>query len=139
MIVVDASAVLAILFGEAAADALASRLAADPDRVISVASYVEAGTVLAGRRRGDRLHAIGDLDAFLQEAGIELAPIDARQARIALSARIIYGRGMGHGGLINFGDSFSYALANAKDAPLLFTGADFSTTDAIPALAPSRR
>jgi ribonuclease VapC len=65
MIVVDSSAVVAILFGEASAAALLARLAADPDRVMSVASYLETGTVLAGRRRSDRLRAIDDLDAFL--------------------------------------------------------------------------
>jgi ribonuclease VapC len=138
MIVVDASAVIAILFNEPPSEALAARLAADPDRVISVASYVEAGTVLAGRRREDRQQAINDLDDFLQEAGIELAPIDARQARAALRARIVHGRGMGHRGSLNFGDSFSYALAMELKAPLLFIGDDFSTTDITLAL-PRRR
>jgi ribonuclease VapC len=136
MIVVDASAVIAMLFGEPESGALLARLAADPGRVISVASYIEAGTVLAGRRRSDRLRAIDDLDTFLSAAGIELAPTDAVQARLALRARIRYGRGMGHGGLLNFGDTFSYALAKANDAPLLFVGNDFAGTDIEPALAP---
>lgn len=133
MIVVDSSAIVAILFGESRAEQLASRLAADPDRVMSAVSsavsYVEVGTVLAGRRRADRLQAIADLDAFLSEAGIEIAQVDAAQARIALNARVIHGRGMGHGGLLNFGDAFSYALAKSLDAPLLFVGDDFATTD----------
>ena len=134
MIVVDASAVIAMLFGEPSSGALAARLAAEADRVISVASYIESGTVLAGRRRSDRLQAIGDLDAFLATAGIELAPTDATQARLALRARISYGRGMGHGGALNFGDTFSYALAKALDAPLLFVGNDFAGTDVKSAL-----
>jgi len=134
MIVVDASAVIAMLFGEPSSGALAAWLAAEADRVISVASYIESGTVLAGRRRSDRLQAIGDLDAFLTTAGIELAPTDARQARLALRARIRYGRGMGHGGALNFGDTFSYALAKALDAPLLFVGNDFAGTDVKSAL-----
>jgi ribonuclease VapC len=134
MIVVDASAVIAMLFGEPLSGALAARLAADADRVISVTSYVEAGTVLAGRRRSDRLQAIDDLDAFLAAAGIEIAPTDAAQARLALRARIGFGRGMGHGGALNFGDTFSYALAKALDAPLLFVGNDFAGTDLRPAL-----
>ena len=134
MIVVDASAVIAMLFGEPSSGALAARLAAEADRVISVASYIETGTVLAGRRRSDRLQAIGDLDAFLATAGIELAPTDATQARLALRARIEYGRGMGHGGALNFGDTFSYALAKALDAPLLFVGNDFAGTDVKSAL-----
>ncbi len=134
MIVVDASAVIAILFGEPQSGALAARLAADLDRVISVASYIEAGTVLAGRRRSDRLRAMDDLDTFLSTAGIEIAPANARHARLALRARITYGRGMGHGGLLNFGDTFSYALAKVRDAPLLFVGNDFVGTDIEPAL-----
>jgi len=134
MIVVDSSAVVAILFGELSAPALLSRLAADPDRVMSVASYLETGAVLAGRRKSERLKAIDDLDVFLAEAGITLAPVDVAQARRALWARIRFGRGMGHGGVLNFGDAFSYALARENDAPLLFVGDDFGTTDVIIAL-----
>ena len=136
MIVVDASAVIAMLFGEPSSGALAARLAAEADRVISVASYIESGTVLAGRRRSDRLQAIGDLDAFLATAGIELAPSDATQARLGLRARISHARGMGHGGALNFGDTFSYALAKALDAPLLFVGNDFAGTNVESALTP---
>jgi ribonuclease VapC len=138
MIVIDSSAVVAILFGEPSAAALLSRLAADPDRMMSVASYLETGTVLAGRRRSDRLRAIDDLDAFLDEAGIALAPVDGMQARLALQARIRFGRGMGHGGVLNFGDAFSYALARTLEAPLLFIGDDFGTTDVTVALAPDQ-
>ena len=87
MIVVDSSAVVAILFGEPSAPKLLARLAADRDRVMSVANYVETGTVLAGRRTRDRASAIDDLDLFLDEAGITLTPIDAAQARLALAAR----------------------------------------------------
>lgn len=110
MIVVDSSAVVAILFGESSAEALSVCLATDPDRVMSVASYLETGTVLEGRRRTDKDRAI--------------------------SARIRFGRGMGHGGLLNFGDAFSYALAVSHDAPLLFVGDDFGTTDVRIALNP---
>jgi ribonuclease VapC len=134
VIVVDSSAVIAILFGEAEAAAVAQRLASDSERVISTASYLEVGTVLAGRRRSDRLKAIDDLERFLSEADIDLVPVDRPQARLALRARILYGRGMGHGGVLNFGDAFSYALAKTLDAPLLFIGEDFATTDVIPAL-----
>jgi ribonuclease VapC len=136
VIVVDSSAVVAILFGEPAAEALLARLAMDPDRVMSVASYLEAGTVLAGRRHLDRLRAIDDLDRFLDEAAIALIPVDVAQARLALRARIQFGRGMGHGGVLNFGDAFSYALAQAHQAPLLFIGDDFGTTDVTVALGP---
>ena len=113
-------------------------MAAYPVRLMSVANYVETGTVLAGRRRADRAEAISDLDAFLDEAGIELAPIDAAQARIALAARIRFGRGMGHGGVINFGDAFAYALAKVRAAPLLYIGDDSATTDIAAALEVSQ-
>ena len=59
---------VAILFGEPQAEALLARLAMDPDRVMSVVSYLETGTVLASRRQLDRLRAIDDLDRFLDEA-----------------------------------------------------------------------
>ena len=136
MIVVDSSAVVAILFGEPTAAALLDRLLADPQRIMSVASYVETGTVLAGRQRRDRMRAIEDLDSFLDTTGIVLAPVDDYQARLAVRARIRFGRGMGNGGVLNFGDTFSYALARAHTAPLLFIGDDFGTTDVIPAIKP---
>ncbi len=134
MIVVDSSAVVAIMLGEPDAPALLARLAEDPDRMMSVAGYVETGTVLAGRRAKNRFRAVDDLDAFLDEAGIVLAPLDPAQARTALRARIRYGRGMGHGGVLNFGDAFAYALAMTRSAPLLFIGEDFGTTDVAVAL-----
>jgi ribonuclease VapC len=134
MIVLDTSAVIALLSGEPPARALADRLASETERVMSVASYLEAGTVLAGRRT-DKLSAMNFLDAYLADTGIELLPVDAAQIRIALEARIRYGRGMGHGGALNFGDSFSYALAKSLDAPLLYIGQDFAATDVKSALA----
>jgi ribonuclease VapC len=129
MIVIDSSAVIAILAREPPANALIARLAAESERVMSVASYVETGTVMAGRRASDPLGAIDFLDAFLSDAGIELRPVDETTARLALQGRIRYGRGMGHGGVLNFGDAFSYALAKSLDAPLLYVGRDFATTD----------
>ncbi|MBI1285910.1 MAG: PIN domain-containing protein [Thiobacillus sp.] len=129
MIVVDSSAIIAILFDEPSADTLAARLSLDPDRVLSAVSYLEVGAVLAGRVNDNRHQVISDLDAFLVEARITIAQVDAEQARIALNARITYGRGMGHGGVLNLGDAFSYALAKSLDAPLLYIGNDFGTTD----------
>lgn len=135
MIVVDSSAAIAILFAEPSSRVLAARLAAESERVMSVASYLETGTVLAGRRKTDRLRAIDDLESFLAEAGIDLVAVDPAQARIALRARILYGRGMGQGGALNSGDAFSYALAKSRDAELLFIGNDFRATDMKPTLA----
>jgi ribonuclease VapC len=137
LVVVDSSAVVAILFGEPSAEELLDRLLADSLRVMSVASYVETGTVLAGRLRTNRMQAIEDLDSFLDTVGIILAPVDEDQARRALRARVRFGRGMGTGGVLNFGDAFSYALAQARQAPLLFIGDDFGTTDIVSAVKPT--
>ena len=106
---------------------------------MSVANYVETGTVLAGRRRADPAKAIVDLDAFLAEADIALVPIDEAQARLALEARIRFGRGMGYGGALNFGDTFAYALAKVNAAPLLYVGEDFRKTDIVSARRAARR
>ncbi len=98
MIVVDSSAVAAILFGEAAAVPLLTRLGAARERVISVVNYVEVGTVLAGRRLTQRERALAELDLFLDEAGIGLAPVDAAQARAAMRRGCGSGRGWGMAG-----------------------------------------
>jgi ribonuclease VapC len=134
VIVIDSSAVIAMLFREPTASRIAKRLAADPQRTMSAASYVEVGTVLAGRRKTRPEKATDDLNAFLEEARIDLAPVDAAQARLALDARIRYGRGFGKRGGLNFGDCFAYALAKTLKAPLLFVGSDFAHTDVESAL-----
>lgn len=130
MIVIDSSAVVAILLGESGSRALVRRLqqSAPDERLMSTANFVETGTVLAGRETeagaGEAL-----LERFIAEASIDLAPVDADQARIALSARIRFGKGFGAKAGLNYGDCFAYALARVKDAPLLFTGQDFRGTD----------
>jgi ribonuclease VapC len=128
LIVVDSSAVVAIMFGEPEADRLIQKLAQEPllERQISVANYVETGTVLAGRHRAPG-QAIADLEVVLSEASVTLAPIDEEVARIAMQARIRYGKGFG--GALNFGDCFAYALARKLNAPLLYVGNDFASTD----------
>src|SRR5579872_5089295 len=117
MIVVDSSAIMAVLEAEPLAEAVSARLLLDQERVISAATYLEVGAVIAGRRRSNRTTAMNILDAFLASAEIEVVAFDGAQARIALDARIRYGRGMGHGGVLNLGDTFSYALARSLDAP----------------------
>jgi ribonuclease VapC len=135
MIILDSSAVIALLRNEPTAGGLEARLATDRERAMSVASYLEVGTVLAGRLKTP-LTAVDELEAFLADAGIELRPVDEAQARLALQARIRFGRGMGHGGTLNYGDTFAYALAKSLDAPLLFVGDDFTKTDVKVALDP---
>lgn len=136
MLVIDTSAFVAIMLGEPGALALRQRIAAEPqgERVMSAASYLEAGTVIAGRRVGEPLDAIPDVRALLALADIRLAPVDEAQAHIALEARIRFGKGFGAGARLNFGDCFSYALARTLDAPLLFVGDDFVATDVKSAL-----
>ena len=137
MSAVDSSAIVAILFGEARSDLLLDCLAASApgERYLSVVSYVETGTVLAGRARGDdRMQAVADLDEFLEAAGITVHAVDEVQMRLAMQARIEHGRGFGAPAGLNFGDCFSYALAKALEAPLLYIGDDFSETDLTPAL-----
>jgi ribonuclease VapC len=104
---------------------------------MSAANVVETGTVLVGRRLHDPAAALADLDRLLEVARIDIAPVDAAQARIALAARVRFGRGMGHGGLLNYGDTFAYALARSLDASLLYVGNDFRSTDIRPAIGPA--
>lgn len=134
MIVIDSSAIIAILKQEPEADALSEAMAAARSRVISAVNYVELGTVLAGRRADDRERVAEDLDLLLADAAVEIEGVTPDLARAALRARIKYGKGFGSKKGLNFGDSFAYALARSHDAPLLFVGDDFTRTDIEPAL-----
>ncbi len=140
MIIVDTSAVIAISQKEETASDRVARLGEERvgDRRMSAASFLEAGTVMAGRTRIP-LRAIRELDGLLEDMGVELADVDAEQARIALEARIRYGRGFGTQAKLNFGDCFSYALAKILNAPLLYVGDDFDKTDVKSALPRKRR
>lgn len=118
MMVVDASAIIAILFEEAEAPDCMAALQSEASRLLSAVNYVETGTVMAGRiRDGDRREAIADLDAFLSDFRITIAPADENLARAAMRARLDYGRGFGTRGGLNFGDCFAYALAKRHSAP----------------------
>ena len=140
MIVIDTSALVAILRDEPEAGRLTARIGDEQfgERWVSVASYVETGAVLAGRDKTQPQSAIRLLDDLLADMGIELAILDVQQARFALNARIEFGRGFGARAKLNFGDCFSYALAKAKSAPLLYIGNDFDKTDIVSALKASR-
>lgn len=136
MMVVDSSAIIAILFDEQEGLECMTALQKDASRLISAVNYVETGTVMAGRiRSGNRREAIADLDAFLTDFRIEIAPVDDRMARAAMKARIDYGQGFGTRGGLNFGDCFAYALAKQQSASLLYVGNDFALTDVQSALA----
>ena len=123
--IVDTSAVMTILFSESGAERYDQAIAEAPRCRMSVVSFLEAAIVLESRSGA----AVGhDLDAFLEEAGIELAAVTPEHAQAARRAWRRFGKGNHPAGL-NFGDCFSYALAAVTDEPLLFKGRDFSLTD----------
>jgi ribonuclease VapC len=134
LIVIDSSAIVAILHREATAEKLEERLRNEDSALLSVANYVETGQVLALRDDRAPEVTLSRFHAFLEGSGIVLAPIDELQARIALDARIKYGRGFGHPAKLNYSDCFAYALAKTRNLPLLFVGDDFTHTDIVPAL-----
>ena len=123
--IVDTSAVLAILFHEPDAAHFARAIALASSRRMSVAALLETTIVLESRSGA----AAGyELDAFLQEAKIELEPVTPEHAQAARRAWRRFGKGNHPAGL-NFGDCFVYALAEATREPLLFKGRDFELTD----------
>ncbi|MCP9888020.1 type II toxin-antitoxin system VapC family toxin [Cyanobium sp. ATX 6A2] len=130
--VIDSSAVLAILQNEPERRAFNEAIAAAETRLLSAASLVELSIVLEARFGPD---GQGDLDLFLSTAQIEIVALDRDQAELARSAFSRYGKGRHRAGL-NFGDCFSYALAQWAGAPLLFKGDDFIHTDLEPAWTP---
>jgi ribonuclease VapC len=128
--VVDTSALIAILLLEPEAERFTKAIAAARSRLISAANLLEAGIVIEGRLGpggGD------DLDEFVADVALEIVPVTADQVRVARRAYRSYGRG-NHPAALNFGDCFAYALARTTGQPLLFKGADFARTDITPAL-----
>lgn len=123
--VIDTSAIIAILQREPAAERLLAVIEADQRRLVSAATVVEASLVVLGRF-GDA----GDpqLDRLLRALGVEVVPVGEEQALLARDAGLRFGRGR-HAAALNFGDCFAYALAVAMAEPLLFVGNHFSQTD----------
>lgn len=123
--VIDTSAVAAILFNESEAASLEQRIADDQVRLMSAGTLLET-TIIVEARLGD---AGGrELDLWLQRAEIEVVAVDAEQADLARRGWRQFGRGR-HAAGLNYGDCFSYALAVARDEKLLFKGGDFAKTD----------
>jgi len=122
---------MAVIYGEPEAAVFTAALAAETDCVLSTATGVECGvgilrrTGQAGRRRFEDL---------LHVAAVRYVPVEQIHVTLALDAYTRYGKGMGHPAQLNFGDCFSYALAKALNAPLLYKGDDFSKTDVRSAL-----
>jgi len=124
--IVDTSALVAIIRGEPDRRAYQALIAQAREARISAASYVELGVVVDGPR--DPVQS-SSLDALLASARIRIEPFTASQARIARSAYERFGRGSGHPARLNMGDCFAYALARELGEPLLFKGRDFALTD----------
>jgi len=129
--IIDASAIIAILRDEPEAPSCAVAIASASSRRISAVNYVEAATVIDGSRDPVASRRFDDL---FRAAKLTIEPVTETQARIAREAYRDFGRGSGHPAALNFGDCFAYALAKETGEPILFKGDDFSRTDLTPAL-----
>jgi ribonuclease VapC len=126
--VIDTSAVLAILHDEPERRSFNEAIEAGDSRLLSVASFVELSIVIEARFGAE---GVRHLDRFLERADVTVVPVDLEHGRLARQAFTRFGKGRHEAGL-NFGDCFSYALAQAFGEPLLFKGEDFSRTDVAP-------
>lgn len=134
--IIDTSALVALILHEPEAPALLAAMAAAPSRRLSAANYVELAALVDGRR--DPVLS-GILDRTLASTGVVIEPFTAAQARIARDAYQRFGRGSGHPARLNMGDCFAYALARDLGEPLLFKGGDFALTDIEILVEPVRR
>lgn len=123
--VVDTSAVVAILFGEPEAERFAALIEQDRVRLMSAVSAFEASIVIASELGGAGL---SELDLLLLRIGMVVEPLGVDQLSWARAAYLQFGKGRHPAGL-NFGDCFAYALSRVRNQPLLFKGDDFARTD----------
>ena len=123
--IVDSSALVAILRNEPERERFVEAIAAAPSRSMAAPNFLEASMVLAGRQEDAILER---LDAFMREASIRILPFTAEHAAAARHAFLRYGKGRHKAGL-NFGDCIAYAAAKLEAEPLLFKGEDFRLTD----------
>jgi ribonuclease VapC len=129
VIVTDTSALFAIVMREPELNTFVDIFDAEGPALCSTVTYVETIMTLSGRTR--RL-ARGRVDELLQALSIELVTVDPAIAQVAVDAFERFGKGR-HRAQLNFGDCFSYALAKARNLPLLYKGDDFIHTDIVPA------
>lgn len=132
--VIDTSALLAVLLGEEDGEAFAERIASAADPRISAGTLVEASIVMHARIGED---GVRDLDDLLAAAGVRCVAVDRVQARTAREGFTRYGRGQAPAGL-NLGDCFAYALAKVTGSLLLFKGRDLAQTDVSAAMPAGR-
>ena len=131
--VIDSSAIVAILMDEAEADIFSRVLAGETKLAISAVTFHETSIVMAGKKGSP--NAARFVDEFVRDLEIEIAAATIEDALAAREAYFRFGRGYHRAGL-NLADCFSYALAKSRGAPLLFKGDDFSQTDVAPAWLP---
>jgi ribonuclease VapC len=131
MIVVDTSALMAILNKEAAALDCRRALRRESAIAISAGTYTEAMIVAAGRGMA------GPMDELLRRTISDVITLTPERARLAAQAYTVWGKG-NHSAALNFGDCFAYAVARELNCPLLFVGNDFSKTDIVSALPPQQ-
>lgn len=124
--ILDSSAIIAILRDEPERPEFNLLIDAAPRVGVSAATMLEAA-IVAGADRAALL------DDFIREGAVEVLPFDADQARVACEAHRRFGRGSGSSARLNLGDCFAYALAKVAEQPLLFKGDDFTHTDVTPA------
>ena len=123
--VIDTSALLAILQDEPERRSFNEAIEAAESRILSVANHVEVSIVIESRYGAAGLR---ELDRFIDRADIELVGVDVEQGKVARDAFSRFGKGR-HAAGLNFGDCFAYALAGVLAQPLLYKGGDFSKTD----------
>ena len=123
--VIDTSALLAILQDEPERRRFNEAIEAADSRILSTATFVEVSIVIESRYGAEGLR---DLDLFIDRAGIELVALDVEQAKVARQAFIRFGKGR-HAAGLNYGDCLAYALARVLSQPLLYKGDDFARTD----------
>jgi ribonuclease VapC len=128
-VIVDSSALVAVVFQEPGYERLLEKLAASTSTAIGTPTLVEVGVVLRARLGLDPRHLVAGL---VQELHIEEVPFGARHWQEAIGAFHRFGRGQ-HTAKLNFGDCLTYAVASLADEPLLFVGDDFAATDLIAA------
>ena len=130
--IVDSSAVIAILRAEPEAERFAELIVSQPAR-ISAANWLEASMVAYGE-----LSSAGStlVDELMDKAEIEIEPVTVEQARSARLAFQRYGRGSSSPAKLNFGDCFAYALSSVTGEPLLSKGDDFTHTDVLRVIGP---
>ena len=124
-VVVDSSAVVAIITHEDGWERLTSELWSARERLISAATLTESGIVMESRSRPSGLEAV---ERLIREARVRVIPLDRDDAEAAVAAWRRFGRGR-HPAKLNYGDSFTYALAERTGYPILWTGSDFAQTD----------